>query len=201
MRRWGRFAWAYAVLAAACWALIWPRRPPLTHPDPPLALGASWAGSPHLNSLVVGLAFGLLLVGFTRVSVHRFGWARRLHHDLAPFARSLTPGAVLVLALLSGLGEELLFRGLLQPWMGWVPQAVLFGLVHQVPGPSRWVWASWACVVGLALGAIFEFSGSLLGPIVAHAFVNGLNLRFLRRHDPGPLSPPATVARRARAGT
>jgi membrane protease YdiL (CAAX protease family) len=68
--------------------------------------------------------------------------------------------------------------------MGLLPQALLFGLVHQMPGPSRWIWVSWALVVGLALGALYEVTGSLLGPIVAHAVVNGLNLHFLKHHEP-----------------
>jgi membrane protease YdiL (CAAX protease family) len=38
--------------------------------------------------------------------------------------------------------------------------------------------------MGLGLGAIFELTGSLLGPLLAHAIVNALNLGFLRDHDP-----------------
>ena len=33
---------------------------------------------------------------------------------------------------------------------------------------------------------MFALTGSLLGPIVAHAIVNGYNLMFLRNHDPAP---------------
>jgi hypothetical protein len=31
---------------------------------------------------------------------------------------------------------------------------------------------------------MFQLSGSLLGPVVAHAVINGLNLSYLRAHDP-----------------
>jgi membrane protease YdiL (CAAX protease family) len=185
MLRWGRFAWAYAVLAAVSLVLIWHRRSPLLHSSPRLELTE---GSAHLWSLGVGLAFGLSVVFATRLTVRRFEWARRLHRELRPFAQALPPAGVVVLALLSSVGEELLFRGLLQPWMGLVPQALLFGAVHQLPGPSRWVWASWACGVGLVLGILFEVSGSLVGPIAAHALVNALNLRFLQLYDPGALA-------------
>jgi membrane protease YdiL (CAAX protease family) len=78
------------------------------------------------------------------------------------------------------------FRALLQPWLGLVPQAVIFGLVHQVPGKSRWVWVAWATVMGLALGAIFAGTGSLVGPLIAHAVINGFNLQYLKSHDPQP---------------
>lgn len=181
MARWGRFAALYAVLCVIALALILPRGSPLSHPAPRLSLDS---GSAHLWSGCIGVIFGLLLVVASRISVQRFEWARRLHLELRPFARGLEPTGVVVLALLSAAGEELLFRALFQPWIGLVPQAVLFGLAHQLPGPSRWTWVTWAFIVGLALGALYEVSGSLVGPIVAHALVNGLNLGYLKRHDP-----------------
>jgi membrane protease YdiL (CAAX protease family) len=134
--------------------------------------------------LALGLVFACLLVLGSRFTVQRYEWARRLHGELRPFARGLSPMGLVVLAILSSLGEELLFRGLLQPWMGLLPQALLFGVVHQLPGPSRWVWASWAFAVGLVFGAMFEWTGSLVGPLVAHALVNALSLDYLKRHDP-----------------
>jgi membrane protease YdiL (CAAX protease family) len=71
--------------------------------------------------------------------------------------------------------------------VGLVPQALLFGVAHaQLSGPSRWVWVAWASVVGLALGAMFELTGSLLGPMLAHGLINGLNLVYLKTHDTSP---------------
>jgi uncharacterized protein len=186
MIRWGRFAGAYALMGGVALALIWAIGTPLVHAKPRVTL-PGWSldeGSAHLWSLIGGVIFGLLVVVLSRVTVHRFEWARRLHLELRPFAQGLDLAGIVVLALLSAAGEELLFRGLLQPWMGLVPQALLFGLVHQMPGPSRWIWVTWAMLVGLALGALFELTGSLLGPLVAHALVNGLNLHFLKHHLP-----------------
>jgi uncharacterized protein len=186
MIRWGRFAGAYALMGGVALALIWAMGTPLLHPKPRVSF-EGWAldeGSAHLWSLSGGIVFGLLVVALSRVTVQRFEWARRLHLELRPFAQGLDPSGIVVLALLSSAGEELLFRGLLQPWMGLLPQALIFGLVHQMPGSSRWIWVSWALLVGLALGALFEVTGSLLGPLAAHALVNGLNLHFLKHHVP-----------------
>jgi membrane protease YdiL (CAAX protease family) len=190
MIRWGRFAGAYALMSGVALALIWAMGTPLLHPKPRLSFGG-WAldeGSAHVWSLLGGIVFGLIVVLLSRVTVQRFEWARRLHLELRPFAQGLDLSGIVVLALLSSAGEELLFRGLLQPWMGLLPQALIFGLVHQMPGPSRWIWVSWALLVGLALGALFEVTGSLLGPLAAHALVNGLNLHFLKHHVPA--TPP-----------
>jgi uncharacterized protein len=183
--RWGRYAAAYAVVgvAAAVIALIWRDGSPLLHPQPWLALEPRVS---HSYSLLVGLAFGAVVVLGTRATVPRFTWAKELHQKLRPFASEISTTGIVVLALLSAFGEELVFRGLLQPWLGVVLQALVFGVVHYLPGSSRWVWTVWATLVGLALGAIFQLTGSLIGPLAAHALINGLNLTYLKRHDPEP---------------
>jgi membrane protease YdiL (CAAX protease family) len=141
----------------------------------------------HAFSLVLGAAFAAAVVVGTRVLVENVGWAKNLHRDLRPMTLRLDGAGIAVIAGLSALAEELVFRGLLMPWLGLVPQALLFGVVHaQLSGPSRWVWVAWASVVGLALGAIFALSGSLLGAMLAHALINGLNLLYLRSHDTAP---------------
>ncbi|MEZ4220281.1 MAG: CPBP family intramembrane glutamic endopeptidase [Polyangiaceae bacterium] len=185
MTRWARFAALYAFLGvgATAFAAVWRTGSVWTHPEPWLALSGP---SSHSYSLALGLALGALVVMLTRVFVTRFAWAQRLHAELRPLARGLSTSGIVALALLSALGEELVFRGLLAPWLGLVPQAILFGLVHQIRGPSRWVWVVWASLIGLLLGAVFQLSGSLLGPIAAHALINGLNLAYLKSHDPEP---------------
>lgn len=148
-----------------------------SHPAPWLALDE---GTAVAASVVLGLAFTAVVVATTRVFVTRFSWADHLATELRPFARGLGPTDIVLLATLSSLGEELLFRSLLLPVVGlWISSA-LFGVVHQVRGPSRWAWAIWAGVVGLGLGAIFALTGSLVGSLVAHAAINGLNLAWLR---------------------
>jgi membrane protease YdiL (CAAX protease family) len=183
MLRWGAAAYAVLGLLALMLVEIGRSGSAFLHPEPWLDLESS---TRHIYSVLWGLAFGALVVVCTRVCVARFAWARGLHAALRPFASTMTPLAIVLLAGLSAFGEEMLFRGLLQPYIGVVPQALVFGAAHQMPGPSRWVWVAWATVVGLALGGMFQLTGSLLGPLAAHALVNGLNLAYLRSHDPAP---------------
>jgi uncharacterized protein len=154
---------------------------PFVHPAPWLALGRD---ARHGWSALLGVALAVVVIVSTRVAVHRWRWASGLHNELRPVAKDLTAASITVIAVFSGLGEEMFFRGLLAPLVGVIIQAVLFGLLHQVRGPSRWVWVAWTTIVGLALGAIFALTGSLVGPIAAHALVNGRNLAFLRDFDP-----------------
>ncbi|MBN2192341.1 MAG: CPBP family intramembrane metalloprotease [Polyangiaceae bacterium] len=187
MARWGVAA-AYVLLTCLALgvAVVWQWRSPMIHPAPWLVLEPL---ASHLYSGGVGLAFGGLVVMLTPPMVDRWQWVRNLHQELRPIARAMSPTAILVVAPTSGFVEEILFRGLLGPAVGLLPQALLFGLVHYLPGRSRWVWAVWAMAIGLALGVIFQLTGSLVGPIIAHTLINGLNLRYLRRHDPTPPPP------------
>jgi hypothetical protein len=179
-----RVAGGYALLATLASTLAVALRdgPPWTYPNPWLTLTPLVA---VLMSAVLGLALALVVAASTRFTVARFTWAQRLHGELRPAARDLSLGHILLLSGLSSLGEELLFRGLLTSVLGVVGSAVLFGLLHQMRGPSRWVWTGWATVVGLCLGAVFALTGSLVGPLLAHAIVNAVNLSYLRDHDPG----------------
>jgi uncharacterized protein len=186
MFRWGRASVAYALIAVGAFALGHGfERPSLfTYEQPWLPLAGAEA---HTFSLVLGGAFAALVVIATRLLVENVSWAKNLHRDLRPMTAQLDALGILAIAALSALAEELVFRGLLLSWIGLIPQALLFGVAHaQLSGPSRWVWVAWASVVGLALGAMFALTGSLLGPMVAHAVINGLNLVYLKSHDPAP---------------
>jgi membrane protease YdiL (CAAX protease family) len=183
MLRWGAMAYAVLAVAVSAGSIWWRGELPLRAANPWLELSPWWA---HAYSSLLGAALGVVMVFLSRVSVHHFRWARRLHRELRPVATQLGGGDIWMLAGLSALGEELLFRGVLQPVLGLWGQAVVFGLLHQLAGPSRWIWVTWAAAVGLLFGLLFQLTGSLFGPILAHALINGLNLSFLKRHNPDP---------------
>jgi hypothetical protein len=178
-------AGAYAVLAIAggVLAYFFAGGRPFSHPAP-------WLQLPDLAaaalSIAIGVAFAFVIVVTTRLSVARFQWARQLHVELQPVARRFGTGETLLVAALSSLGEELFFRAFLVPVVGIIGSSLLFGLLHQVRGQSRWVWAAWATGVGLFFAGLYQLTGSLLGPIVAHALINATNLTFLKKHDLQP---------------
>jgi membrane protease YdiL (CAAX protease family) len=134
-------------------------------------------------SPLIGLAVGLSVVFLSRLAVHRFEWARRLHSDFRSILGPLTGREILVLALASAVGEELLFRGALQPMVGVWMQALVFALLHIGPGLRFLPWTASAFVVGLLFGWLFQFTGDLGGPIVAHFAINYMNLHFIARFE------------------
>jgi membrane protease YdiL (CAAX protease family) len=156
----------------------------------------SWWGLGPREGAAVSLAAGGGLAAVTlvatRVALRRSPRARALHAALRPVVRGASDRAIVALGASSALGEELFFRGVLTswlatwggPWLGVVVPAAAFGLLHQVAGEGRWLWAAWAAAMGLSFGLVFGATGSLAGPILAHAAVNIVNLRLLRDHDP-----------------
>lgn len=145
-------------------------------------------------SPLIGLALGLVVVFMSRLAVHRFDWARRLHNDFRQILGKLSYKEILVLALASSIGEELLFRGALQPIVGVWAQAIVFALLHIGPGLRFLPWTASALVIGLLFGFIFQLTGDLGGPIVAHFAINYMNLHFIARFqvpEPGQTSRAA----------
>ncbi len=84
------------------------------------------------------------------------------------------------LALISAFGEELLFRGALQPYAGVAVTALLFGLLHIGPGGEVSAWAIWAAGAGGLLGWLYQETGTLWTPIIGHFTVNCFSILRLR---------------------
>ena len=106
-----------------------------------------------------------------------------------PLFEHTRPAELAIIALLAGLGEEALFRGVVQAvtadwiggtagaWAGLAMASLLFGLVHLIT-PAYGVFAA---LMGLYLGLLWLWTGNLLAPIVAHAVYDFLALVYLRR--------------------
>jgi Type II CAAX prenyl endopeptidase Rce1-like len=108
--------------------------------------------------------------------------ARALEDQLADVLGPLEPGEATSLALISGFSEELFFRGAVQGALGFTFALVVFTLLHTGPGRPFRLWTAFAALAGAALGGLMLWRGNLLGPVAAHALVNGVNLRRLARH-------------------
>lgn len=126
-----------------------------------------------------GVALGLLIVWLTRLATRRFGWARELHASFRDLLGPLTDREIVILALASSIGEELLFRGALMPWLGVWLQGLVFALLHVGPKARFLPWTASALVLGVGFGELARATGNLGGPIAAHFMINFLNLRHI----------------------
>ncbi len=163
-----------------------------------------WISKPDLGvaqplwlQLLLGVATGagLLLGGWLLEKlVPSFGEGSNLIERMLRRLR-LSRFDALLLATLTAVGEELLFRGGLLPLLGVPLQALLFALLHPAP-PRAWVYTAYTGVAGLALGYAAVGSGGLLAPILAHFLVNAQGLLSVRRRRPaGPVQVRSRQAR------
>jgi membrane protease YdiL (CAAX protease family) len=143
-----------------------------------------------LRGAMLGAAGTLPMLGLLLWCLRTtWGPMRRLvtlvEERLGPHLADASAGGILVLALLAGVGEELLFRGVIQTWLAaraplWLAVAtasVLFGVGH-------WLSASYAVLagfIGAYLGLLFLMSGNLLAPMIAHAAYDVVALFVLTR--------------------
>jgi len=165
----------YALIFAAAW--LWTA---LTSSSLFYATEAARAHGPTpLRDVLVGVLAGLVTVHLSRVFTRRTRSGEAMARGLGAALGPLSVSQCVVLAFVSGIAEEALFRGALQPKVGLVAASVLFGLAHFVPRREFAVWTGTTILAGFMLGLLFQETGNLIAPIVAHFVVNALNLRWL----------------------
>ena len=152
------------------------------------ALGWSLGVDPlaHFACDSRGLGFGLaatvpMFCLFLMAYRFPLGPFRKIKHFLL---EALGPSLVacrwydlLLVALVAGIGEELLFRGVLHPKIGIVGSNILFGLVHFVTP----VYALTAGLIGAFLGWLLDVSDNLLAPILTHGLYDFLAFLVVAR--------------------
>lgn len=167
-----------------------------------LALGLAWIFNIPLRDqmpqsaapLVAAVGRGamaavLMLIVFWWLVHSRIPALRAFRRQVDEVITEMFPNATLAqlatVALLAGVGEELLFRGCLQsllgrwtmPVVGVVAASVLFGFAHAL---SR-IYFALATVIGLGLGWMTWYYHDLVGPMVAHAVYDFVALVYLVR--------------------
>ncbi|MGM0658656.1 MAG: CPBP family intramembrane glutamic endopeptidase [Pseudomonadota bacterium] len=164
----------------------------------PIVFALGFEGALAVLALLLALAFGLqpwraidfgadvlvlsvlatapLIVAVRALMQCRWNWVealRRIVEDhLLPLFGNAGPVAVLGVALMAGIGEELLFRGVIQaglegligPVAALAIASLLFGLAHALTPAYFWL----TFLMGLYLGGLYQATGNLLLPIMVH---------------------------------
>lgn len=143
---------------------------------------------------------GPLLIAYAALRISSADWVREIHariqEVLLPLFRESGLRGVAALAVLAGVGEELLFRGVLQEGLtrplgtaaGLAMASALFGAVH-------WITSAYALIaagMGLYLGGLYLWTGNLLVPMIAHALYDFIALCHYLKVQPRR-NPPRTA--------
>ena len=140
-----------------------------------------------IRGLVACLPMLLLLVVVSSIS-----WPPliRLRNQVETIVRELLGGSswveIAAICFAAGLGEELLFRGALQPLVAQFTNAtvaiaavgVIFGLAHSLSIAYFII----ATLIGCYFGWLMEAYDDLVAPVVAHAVYDFVAIVFIRRN-------------------
>jgi membrane protease YdiL (CAAX protease family) len=138
----------------------------------------AWVG------IAVGTGAGLVVVFASSLMSQFFAWTREMEKAIRQLVGRISIVTVIGLAILSSVGEEVLFRGWLQgrvlgdlgPVLSIGVTSAIFGIVHWPPQKEMAPWPFFAFVMGVVLGAEYVLTGSLAAPIMTHSVINGINL-------------------------
>lgn len=134
-----------------------------------------------MKGVMLGAFTAAFLVTLSRLSSQYLKWAKGLEREFANILGKLQPHEMLLLALFSGVGEEVFFRGAMQPALGLLPTSLLFGALHLGPTKKFLPWTFFAFLAGLLFGWYYEVNGTLAAPITCHTLVNLVNIWFINR--------------------
>jgi membrane protease YdiL (CAAX protease family) len=148
--------------------------------------GAPIGASPRAILLGLG-ALGIVLI--SDVTLHGLLWLlwgkeyRRRHRELAGAFRNQSFAAILIGALMAGVGEELVFRGASLSQTYLFGGAVVFGLLHHIRR-DLWPFTIWAVWQGLLFATALYLTELLFVTMVAHFlhdFIGFLIFRYINR--------------------
>jgi membrane protease YdiL (CAAX protease family) len=156
----------------------WLGHNPLTH--------FSWSLPSVLWGLAATLPLVLLFLGMLRWPIGPLARIKSfIEEEFVPMLASCSWSDIGLIALSAGVGEEMLFRGVLQSamagWMGDLPglflSAALFGLLHPISLPYVFV----SMFLGAYLGALYLLEGNLLTVILVHTAYDFTLMAYLLR--------------------
>ncbi|WP_414529465.1 lysostaphin resistance A-like protein [Nodularia chucula] len=134
-----------------------------------------WQFSPR--DVLLGLGLALVITAFSGLAYRLCPpYRKSADYYLNIVIKPLVLPDLIWLGLLPALSEELLFRGVMLPALGFNYVAVIvsslaFGVLH-LSGSEQWPYVIWATIIGLMLGFSALFTGNLLVPIIAHMITN-----------------------------
>lgn len=129
----------------------------------------------------IACLMALVVVWLSRFLSNNLSWAKKLEDEFTLILGPLHRRETVLLAIISSVGEELAFRGVLQPKLGLWLTSLLFGLIHFPVKSALIPWTFFALFMGLVLGFLYQESGSLWPPVLLHFLVNEQNMAYMTR--------------------
>ncbi|MFP4180097.1 MAG: CPBP family intramembrane glutamic endopeptidase [Spirochaetaceae bacterium] len=105
--------------------------------------------------------------------------ARRMFRAMGEALGEIGYCRAAVLAASSALGEEMFFRGAVQPSLGLVAASILFALSHFPIRKELLLWPFYALLMGVVLGTLRNLGGDIWSAVLLHFLVNFFGLVYI----------------------
>jgi uncharacterized protein len=134
-----------------------------------------------LWGLVGTVPLGALAFALTSPLARQWPPIQRIYEKVTEILGSALLGLgvmdLLLLAAAAGIGEEVLFRGVLQTVLGIWATSIVFGLLHALT-PTYFLLAAG---IGVYLGFLMQYTDNLLAPILVHWIYDSIALILIQR--------------------
>lgn len=139
----------------------------------------------HLQ-LIIGVLYGVIASGILLLLLrHRIMNATKDFFSTLLQQFNVGSMDILFLSICAGVGEEILFRGALQYWLGIWITAFIFIALHGYLNPKNKPLALYGIlllIVSAGFGYLYNFSG-IWSAATAHCTIDIALMHYLRRHS------------------
>lgn len=168
------------------WAILWAT-------GGPDILNLFRVETPLLQQLLIGIVTGLVTGGIAWVII-RSDYMQSVREKYSDVIRQfdLSPAQILYISLCAGIGEEIFFRGVIQPYLGIWITAILFVAIHGYLNPMNFKLFLYGVYMTLAIALIGFFSRQygLYSAMAAHAVIDIILLyQMSRMQVPETINP------------
>ena len=136
--------------------------------------------------LALGIAFGLL-VAMIGWQIIKMPFQKETRHKYASLVQNLDLkfSDILLVSFCAGVGEELFFRGAIQPLVGIWITSIIFVALHGYLNPINWKISVYGVFMTLAIAGIgyLKIHYGLASSMIAHTFIDIYLLYKLNNED------------------
>lgn len=145
-----------------------------------------WQDAPLYNQLLFGSLFGIVAV-VNGVILVNSPWMKNTRDFFAKLIHQLDPKFyhILFYSTCAAVGEEILFRGAIQPFLGVWWTSVLFIFLHGYLNPYNWqitLYGIFMVMISAGLGYLYELLG-IYAAMIAHFIYDVVMFYFLKRQE------------------
>lgn len=130
---------------------------------------------PLLTQIIVGLLYGFVtsFIGWKIVKTRLLTETREFYTKIFQ-SLCLNPLEIFFISFCAGIGEEILFRGAIQPLLGIWLTAIIFVAIHGYLNPFKWritIYGTYMTLIIAGIGYLCNYFG-LITAIAAHTMID-----------------------------